>query len=230
MKREIKGLLFDKDGTLFDFQQSWGGWTRSFVAAISADAEEEAHLAKALGFDLATGLFDPASAVIAGTPDETIDAVLAAKPELGRGALLEKVLATTAEAPQLEAAPLGPLLDTFRAAGIRLGVATNDGEAPARAHLTQAGILDRFDFIAGYDSGYGAKPMPGMPNAFLAATGLMPGVTAMIGDSLHDLFAGREAGMLTVGVLTGVAEEADLAPHADVVLPSINQLPGWIGL
>ncbi|MFM2354690.1 MAG: hypothetical protein RLZZ528_426, partial [Pseudomonadota bacterium] len=26
---EIRGLLFDKDGTLFDFMATWGQWTRS---------------------------------------------------------------------------------------------------------------------------------------------------------------------------------------------------------
>jgi phosphoglycolate phosphatase len=50
----------------------------------------------------------------------------------------------------------------------------------------------------------------------------------MIGDSLHDLHAGRAAGMAVMGVLTGPATEAELAPHADVVLPSIAALPAWL--
>ncbi|MFD2856539.1 HAD family hydrolase [Seohaeicola zhoushanensis] len=50
----------------------------------------------------------------------------------------------------------------------------------------------------------------------------------MVGDSTHDLFAGRTAGMHTVGVLTGVAGHEDLAPHADVVLPDIGHLPAWL--
>ena len=50
----------------------------------------------------------------------------------------------------------------------------------------------------------------------------------MVGDSRHDLIAGRAAGMQTVGVLTGMAELADLAPFADVVLPDIGHLPLWL--
>ena len=50
----------------------------------------------------------------------------------------------------------------------------------------------------------------------------------MVGDSLHDLHAGKTAGMRRVGVLTGVASETDLTPHADVVLPSIAVLPDWL--
>jgi phosphoglycolate phosphatase len=52
----------------------------------------------------------------------------------------------------------------------------------------------------------------------------------MVGDTTHDLAAGRAAGMLRIAVLTGVAEEADLAAEADVVLPDIGHLPDWLGL
>lgn len=50
----------------------------------------------------------------------------------------------------------------------------------------------------------------------------------MVGDSTHDLVAGRRAGMRTVGVLTGVAGQGELAPHADVVLPHIGHLLEWL--
>jgi phosphoglycolate phosphatase len=156
--------------------------------------------------------------------------VLRAAPELEDGALRRRVLASTAAAPQVEAAPLGPLLDRLREAGLTLGVATNDAEAPARAHLERAGVFDRFAFVAGYDSGHGEKPGPGMPEAFCRATGLPPAACAMIGDSAHDLASGRAAGMTTVAVLTGPAEAAELAPQADVVLPGIAALPEWLGL
>ena len=127
--------------------------------------------------------------------------------------------------------PLVPLLDRLIAAGMTLGIATNDAEAPARAHLERAGMLDRFAFVAGYDSGHGAKPQPGHAHApSAAATGIPPADCAMIGDSTHDLDSGRAAGMAAVAVLTGIAEHADLAPHADVVLESIGALPGWLGL
>ncbi|HKK37230.1 MAG TPA: HAD hydrolase-like protein, partial [Paracoccaceae bacterium] len=59
-----------------------------------------------------------------------------------------------------------------------------------------------------------------------AAAGCDPAETVMVGDSVHDLGAGRAAGVgLVVGVLTGPAREADLAPLADVVAPSIAALP-----
>ena len=51
---------------------------------------------------------------------------------------------------------------------------------------------------------------------------------AMVGDSRHDLDAGRAAGMRTIAVLTGIAKREDLAPHADVVLADIGAIPGWL--
>ena len=50
----------------------------------------------------------------------------------------------------------------------------------------------------------------------------------MVGDSTHDLIAGRSAGMLTVGVLTGLAKHEELTNLADVILPDISHLVAWM--
>jgi phosphoglycolate phosphatase len=113
---------------------------------------------------------------------------------------------------------------------LALGVATNDGEAPARAHLAAAGTETLFDFIVGSDSGFGGKPAAGQLHGFCDAMGLKAKACAMVGDSTHDLHAGRAAGMATVAVLTGVAGRTELAPHADIVLNSIAELPEWLGI
>ena len=105
---------------------------------------------------------------------------------------------------------------------------TNDSEEVARAHLGQAGVLRMFDFVAGADSGFGAKPAPGPLLAFADQLNLEPGRVVMVGDSPHDLHAGRAAGMATVGVLTGIAGADDLAGLADVILPDIGHLPDWL--
>ncbi|MEO1027041.1 MAG: HAD family hydrolase, partial [Pseudomonadota bacterium] len=128
---------------------------------------------------------------------------------------------------QQPAVQLRPCLEAL-AAERYLGLVTNDSETPARAHLAQENIADLFTFIAGWDSGYGAKPEPGQLLAFCEITGISPAATIMVGDSRHDLMAGRAAGMGTVGVLTGVAGETDLADLADVVLPDIGHLAGWL--
>ena len=85
-----------------------------------------------------------------------------------------------------------------------------------------------FGFIAGFDSGWGGKPGPGQLLAFAEHAGLSPVACAMVGDSLHDLAAARAAGMVGVGVLTGLASRETLEPAADVVLGTIAELPDWV--
>ncbi len=81
------------------------------------------------------------------------------------------------------------------------------------------------DFVAGYNSGHGGKPEPGMVLAFAKLIGADPSEVVMVGDSLHDLDAGRGAGALTVAVLSGPASRAELEPHADLVIAHIGELP-----
>ena len=226
---KFKGLLFDKDGTLFDFAHTWEAWAASFLMRLcEGDQVQAALVGTEIGFDFHRRKFDPNSIVIAGTQQEVTQAFLPHFPHLTEHVLSELLNDEAADAPQVEAVPLVPLLGGFRAQGIKLGVATNDAERPARVHLESAGITALFDFIAGSDSGFGGKPAPGQMFAFAEAMQLAPHEVVMIGDSTHDLHAGRAAGMATVGVMTGLAEHAELAPFADVILPDIGHLPGWL--
>ncbi len=225
----IKGLLFDKDGTLFDFNATWGAWTRKMLQAeVGDDTALFDALADVMGYDADNERFHPGSVVIASTVSETADAMLQVLTDVEKPDLIVRMNAASAHVVQVEATPLIPYFNMLRDTDLRLGIATNDAETSATRHLERAGVKDHFDFIAGYDSGHGAKPGPGQMQAFCAQTGLDASACAMVGDSLHDLDAGRAAGMITIGVLTGPAPLAELAPHADIVLPTIADIPGWM--
>ncbi|MFY0617851.1 HAD family hydrolase [Shimia sp.] len=225
----VDGLLFDKDGTLFDFGATWNGWAARMITEFAAgDAEVATRIANALQFDLQAVAFSPDSFVIAGTNREAAEAVAGALPNSDVDDIENQLMLAAAEAELAPAVPLAPLMDGFLREGLQLGVMTNDTEYGARAHLRDAGVEDRFAFIAGFDSGFGAKPDPAPLLAFADKTDLSPARVAMVGDSTHDLIAGRRAGMQTVAVLTGMANQAELAPYADVVLPNIGFLPEWL--
>ena len=225
----VDAILFDKDGTLFDFGATWEGWAESFLLrATGGDRPRAARIGQHIGFDLQARRFEPGSIVIAGTPDEVTERLLPHFPDRGFDDILRMLNEEAEHAPQAEAVPLLPLLGRLRDLGLRLGVATNDAEGPALVHLEAAGVRGDFDFIAGCDSGHGAKPQPGQLLAFAERIGLSPDRIVMVGDSTHDLIAGRSAGMQTVAVLTGLAEAAVLAPYADAVLPDIGHLPAWL--
>ncbi len=225
----IKAVLFDKDGTLFDFHATWSAWSATMLLDLAAgDPARASALGALIGYDMTEARFDPTSEVIAGTPEDIVTRLAPAVPELSRAQLIDRLNSLAAEAVQVPAVPLKPLFGDLRARGLALGIATNDAEVPARAHLTAAGVAEEFDFIAGYDSGHGGKPAPGMCLAFAAQMGLAPDSVVMVGDSTHDLEAGRAAGMRCVAVLTGLAGPEDLAPLADAVLPDIGALPQWL--
>ncbi len=224
----IKGLLFDKDATLLDFEKTWGEWSLALLSELSdGDNVLLSDLAGAIQFDLERRTFHPSSPVIAGTPDEGVDLILPLLPHWDRDALIAHSNATASSVQVQEIVPLKPLL-TELGRSAKLGIATNDAEASARRHMDELGVLDEFDLIIGSDSGHGGKPGPGMCLAFAADMDLEPASVAMIGDSTHDLLAGRAAGMVCVGVTSGFATEAELAPYADHVFVDVSDLPNWL--
>ncbi|EAP75585.1 HAD family hydrolase [Roseovarius nubinhibens] len=227
--RAIDGLLFDKDGTLFDFHGTWGVWAGGVIEHLSGgDAGRAADLARAIHYDLGARQFHDTSPAIAGTNREVAELLADCLPGAEAGRIETYLMTSSATAPLVPVLDLVDFIAGLRARGLRLGVMTNDAEFSARAHLAASGIGEAFDFIAGFDSGHGAKPDAAPLLAFARAEGLAPERVAMVGDSTHDLVAGRAAGMVTVAVLTGTAPEAELAPYADVVLPDIGYLPAWL--
>ncbi len=229
MQERIKGVLFDKDGTLFEFHNTWSVWCHGLIEDLSgADPVIADRLADALQFDIEARAFRKGAAAIAGTLEVLVEAVAEVLTDHDPAVLRRGIIETSAAAKMVQAVPLIPFLDLLRGMGMKLGVATNDAEHPARVQLRAEGIHDHFDFIAGYDSGHGEKPEPGMLLAFCEAVGLEPGQVAMVGDSTHDLHSARAAGMVAVGVLTGPADHDDLAPHADMIFPDIGHLADWL--
>ncbi|MEE9388840.1 MAG: HAD family hydrolase [Paracoccaceae bacterium] len=224
-----KALLFDKDGTLLDFQRTWGPWTAHVVDELAnGDPELAEEMAASWGLDYANERIFPESIVIAGTVEQVASAIAPHRPDMTLDQVIGFLDQTGAQAKGVPVIPLNPFLDEMAELGLVVGVATNDSESVARAQLSALDVEHRFDFIAGYDSGFGGKPAPDMCLAFADYMGIDPGDIVMVGDSSHDLEAGRAAGMQTAAVLTGVAEISDLAPLADIVLSDISELADWL--
>lgn len=221
----IEAILFDKDGTLFDFQATWALPFHLVLEELAPGALRDA-AADVLGFDVGAGRFQPDSPVIASTTEETaalLSPVISRPPE----DIIAAMNRIGQSARQVEAVDLRVCLSSL-SERFRLGLVTNDSEAPARTHLEEADVLDLFEFVAGYDSGFGAKPGPGQLLAFSEHVGVAVEATLMVGDSRHDLIAARAAGMIPVGVLTGVAAAEELRDLAHVILPDIGHLADWI--
>lgn len=230
MTSDIRGVLFDKDGTLFDFNATWGAFCNRMLDRLAANDEAlKDQLAAAVGYDRNGGGFLAGSLIVNASSGE-VDAVWA---DLVPAVTLAEVEVMTRE--EMQNLPVSPICDLaalmheLRNAGMRVGVATNDYEQGATLQLTKVGALEAFDFVCGSDSGSGRKPGPGMINTFCEKMGLTPAQVAFVGDSTHDLHCGQNAGVgARIGVLTGPANKGDLEALASVVLNSIADLPGYL--
>lgn len=225
----ISGVIFDKDGTLFDFQSTWGIWTAQVLARIAGSDEALLQqLAEALGYDTHTRRVQPGSVIVAATPMEIAAVVKDCIPALSQTQISDWLNEEAKTAPQVLVTDLHRLTAELRRINLGLCVMTNDAEAPARAHLASVQASDLFDFVIGSDSGFGAKPQAAPLLALADKMEIPAAACVMVGDSTHDLRAGRAAGMRAVAVLTGLAEADELAPLADAVLPDVSHLPAWI--
>ena len=184
-----------------------------------------------------TGAFHPASPVIAGTAE---DMAVILSPRLGFADIgelardidegfLRHSRDTLTTVPGTHS-----VLGALASVGLPLGLATNDGEANAQAHLDAAGMAGYFGFVAGHDSGHGAKPGPGMVRAFARLVGVEAGAVAMVGDTETDIQAARSAGAIAI-VVTREAERigADLdalVASADHAIATLEDLPDLLGL
>jgi phosphoglycolate phosphatase len=225
----IRGVIFDKDGTLFDFQSTWGIWTAQVLARIAGSDEALLQqLAEALGYDTQTRRVQPGSVIVAATPMEIAAVVKDCIPALSQTQICDWLNEEAKTAPQVLVTDLHRLTAELRRINLGLCVMTNDAEAPARAHLASVQASGLFDFVIGSDSGFGAKPQAAPLLALADKMEIPAAACVMVGDSTHDLRAGRAAGMRAVAVLTGLAEADELAPLADAVLPDVSHLPAWI--
>ncbi len=228
----IRAIVFDKDGTLVDFQRTWGPATHATISHF-ADGDQAVleRLAAVSGFVAAERRFLVGSPLIGG-----------ATPEFGRlwaqvlgrpatpdfFAEIDRLFNLTALQHLVPIGEPGLVLAALARRGYRIGIMTNDAESNARAQIARLGLDHLVEFIAGHDSGFGAKPGAEPVLAFARAAGVAPSEVAVVGDTIHDLAAARTAGAVAIGVRSGPIPGDLLAPYADALIGSIADLPGWL--
>jgi phosphoglycolate phosphatase len=233
MISRFRGILFDKDGTLLDFEATWAPLFRGLALELAeGDPAAARGLLVAGGLDPLSGRMAAGSVLGAGT---TPDIVRLWFPSLAGAAFQAMAARIDARfhahgASRSVAVPaLIETLQTLDRAGYAMGVATNDATEAAIAALGSVGADRYLPHVYGYDSVARPKPAPDIVQAFAAAIGATPAEVVVIGDNLHDIAMARAAGAgAALGVLTGNSSREHLAAHADAVLESIRDLPDWL--
>ncbi len=229
----IKGVLFDKDGTLIEVNGTWIPLYKSMLAEEFGHAEHEVEdLLKRVGYMIETDTVKAGSAMAGGTTREIAELWW---PDIGeerrreRVYHIDNVIGPQAKSFVKPLMDLTPVFDELHLMGLVIGVGTNDSEASGRAHMVHLGVDHYFKTIIGSDSVAIAKPSGQMIARFAAVTGLKPAEIAMVGDNSHDMDEARAGGAgLAIAVLSGNASHGDIAHLADHVVQSVADIPSLL--
>ena len=234
-----QAIIFDKDGTLIEFDAMWAGWTVRLAGQLHAASglNVDGALFRALGYDrangkvLANGMLAVSS--MAQLHKLTVDVMQAAGLN-ARDATYVVERVWCIPDPVTLARPFTDtraLFDRLRRQHVKIAIATADDRAPTQAMVE---ALDIAEFIATMicaDDGMPAKPQPATVRTICERMNVDPSKAMVVGDTASDMKMARAAGAgLAVGVLSGVSGASDLIPYADAIIDSVDSLHGYAAL
>jgi pyrophosphatase PpaX len=121
------------------------------------------------------------------------------------------------------------MLRALKEDGHRLGVVTSKMEGFARRGLRLFGLDDYFEVGVFHDDTTLHKPDPAPLLLGAARGGVAASEVTYVGDSTHDIVAGRAAGMRTIAVLWGPFEREQLeAEGPDHLIAHPSELPALV--
>lgn len=231
MKAEV--VIFDKDGTLMEFDPFWVKVAESAVQDIlnrldinNVQAEEVLE-----AFGVRGGISDVNGILRKGTYEQAGEALAGVLERHGikiesakLSALVREAFAANSGAGGIKGcAGVKETLSRLKSLGIRLAVVTTDSADITDKCLKVLGIESLFDKIYTDDGITPPKPEPYCAEEFLKAYGIKPENAVMIGDTLTDAQFAENAGMKFIAVASGAAGK-ELEDRAAAVIPDISGL------
>ncbi len=213
---DIRTVLFDLDGTLIDSIElilaSYRHTLRTHGFTSVGDAEWLRGVGTPLRVQLAPWARDPAQ----------MDALVATYRDYNLAHHDRMISAYPGVVAVVRAA---------RAQGLRTGLVTSKNQEGARRGLRLVGLEESIEVLVCADDVRRPKPDPEPVHRAVELLAADPATTLFVGDSIHDLHAGRGAGVLTGAVLWGPFGRAELTPAApDYWLERVEDLAAVLGL
>jgi phosphoglycolate phosphatase len=215
-QHRYRAVIFDKDGTLLDVEQTWSPAIATALTQASNDGDTRRRLAEVMGFDVSNQTVLPNAPIMTLSNAQIAEL---AQPFVDGwvfiNSVADRVVDTVTPTHDAETT-----LAALNELGIPLAIVTNDEERSTKEQLTTLEWDAHFDPVYGYDSGYGCKPDPEVVTAAARALGATLSTTMMVGDSATDLIAARAAGV--TAVLVG--DHPHNAHLADVCIDNLSDV------
>ena len=227
----IKGILFDKDGTLIEFDSLWVGSTYAMIDSIVKEYSKEnmiekgEEIARLIGLD---GNRVKEDALVAAYTAEDLASVISDVLQIDKNLIHKKINEFFYEevvhkSDHIKA--VGDLVSLFKKLKHRhfkIGIVTADNFDVTQFTLNTLGVNEYVDFIATADT-YKKKPNVEAMQVFCDKFNLQRNEVIHIGDTMVDMEFSKH-GLLGVGVLSGVSSEETLRKFTPYVIKTVENL------
>lgn len=235
-----KAIIFDKDGTLIDFDAFWVSLSRVALGAILAELHQDESCIEEIltDFGVRDGITDINGILCKGTykqMSQIVQNILLRHGCSVSDEVIEKMVldAYSRHAHVGTVKPTCPnlreVLETLKAGGRKLALVTTDNTEISVLCLEKLGVLDLFDKLYTDDGVLPVKPQPDNAFDFCSRTGLSQDQVLMVGDTMTDVRFARNAGIRVVGVARCEAARQVLDGQADAVISDLSQLLDILG-
>ena len=231
-----KGIIFDKDGTLLDFDAFWVKVSvvaiKEFLSEIGAEFVDASEILTAFG--VRNGKTETNGVLCKGTYEQmgqiVYDILIKHGVSVPQSVVTDRVEAAyeqNAEAGEVKPTcpDLAKVLTGLKNKGIKLAVVTTDNPHITHQCLEKLDIVELFDRIYTDDGQTPTKPNPHCAWEFCREFGLHREHVVMVGDTLTDMSFAKNAGIMGVGLAADNHAKAELLPYASTVISAISHLP-----
>jgi HAD hydrolase, family IA, variant 1 len=233
--REVKAILFDKDGTLTNIDNMWVEPTEMVIRNILKQHIKEdspitiEQMLELLG--IVQGEIVPNSVIASGTVEDLLDEIGKYFP-INKKALYDVVLEDFRQyllAHPDMIIPIGDvafLISELKHKGIKVGVVTNDSYIPTKTIFEILKIWHLFDFVATPDE-YPAKPASDSLIGASEHLAVPLHEIFYVGDSYLDMDYAKHCGG-GIAVLTSGSDVQKMKEQSLLVLDSVEQLLDFV--
>jgi len=215
LRNNIKGAIFDLDGTLLDTMQVLERVEIDYLVALGGQPKPGlAHILRTLNLTEVSKFYRSEYGVKASLEEICV----------GRNKLLEKYYCFDA----LLKGGVNPVLDSFRCYDIRMCVATASDRHLVEPAMQRCGIFDYFERILTCSEENTSKSNP---DIYIRAAGLMGTdirETVVIEDALHAIKSAKEAGFPVIAIYDESAEDQteEIKAISDYYFASFEEMLG----